>query len=313
MSIFLPSNGSSCYESSECRHEFVRFGFFYRASDGSRHQRYRCKHCGKTCSDPTFTPSYRQRRRDLNPLIFGHLVSCITMRRSARLLKTNRKTVVRKFLILGRYSQEIIEASRSHFPTTKEVEFDDMETFEHTKLKPVSIIAMVESGSRRILGLEVAQMPAKGKLAKRSREKYGKRKDERRGARRALFSALKPHIAEEALVKSDQSPHYPNDVREYFPKARHQTYKGRRGCVVGQGELKAGGFDPLFTLNHTYAMFRDNIKRLSRKTWCTTKKIARLKLHLWMYAFYHNFELIPQIEELGARWPSLGPPLLLVA
>jgi hypothetical protein len=57
---------------------------------------------------------------------------------------------------------------------------------------------------------------------------------------------------------------------------------------VGQGELKRGGFDPLFSLNHTAAMFRDRLKRLSRRTWCTTKRPDRLQLLLDLYAWYHN-------------------------
>ena len=41
-------------------------------------------------------------------------------------------------------------------------------------------------------------------------------------------------------------------------------------------------------LNQTAAMIRDNIKRLARRTWCTTKKVERLLDLLMMYAHYHN-------------------------
>jgi len=54
-----------------------------------------------------------------------------------------------------------------------------------------------------------------------------------------------------ACVKSDESQHYPQPIKNFFSQARHHSYKGKRGCVVGQGELKRGGFDPLFSLNHT--------------------------------------------------------------
>ena len=61
--------------------------------------------------------------------------------------------------------------------------------------------------------------------------------------------------------------------------------------MVGQGELKRGGFDPLFALNHTAAMYRDRIKRLSRRTWCTTKRADRLQLLVDLYAWHHNERL----------------------
>ncbi|HEY8279241.1 MAG TPA: transposase, partial [Bdellovibrionota bacterium] len=77
----------------------------------------------------------------------------------------------------------------------------------------------------------------------------------------------------------------------HFPKALHKTYEGKRGAQGGQGELKKVKFDPLFSLNHTCAMFRANVNRLFRKTWCTTKRIDRLRAHLMIYAHYHNRHL----------------------
>jgi hypothetical protein len=139
-------------------------------------------------------------------------------------------------------------------------------------------------------------MPANGHLAALSRKKYGKRKDERRQKRRLLFSRLTKLCASDVYIASDQNPHYPADVREFFPLATHKAYKGKRGCITGQGELKKIGYDPLFALNHTAAMFRANLNRLFRKTWCTTKKIENLGHHLEIYVQFHN----DRIEEMAA-------------
>src|ERR1700744_3804283 len=113
------------------------------------------------------------------------------------------------------------------------MEIDDMETSIHTKCKPGSITFAVEKGTRRILGVRLSEMPAKGKLAKISRRKYGPRKDERAKARAELFADLKPILESHAVIKSDQNPHYPAGVKRHFPNCTHQTFKGRRGCVVG--------------------------------------------------------------------------------
>ncbi len=77
-------------------------------------------------------------------------------------------------------------------------------------------------------------MPAKGKLAAISRKKYGKRPDERPKARKKLFEGMKAFIHSQALIQSDQNPHYPIDVKAHFPEAQHQ------------GELKKTGFDPYY-------------------------------------------------------------------
>ena len=101
------------------------------------------------------------------------------------------------------------------------LQFDDLITTEHTKLKPLSISIAVDAKRRFILGAEVSIIPAFGLLAKLSREKYGRR----------------------------SNGHY-------------QRFKGAKGAVVGQGELKKLKRDPLFMINHTCAMLRANINRL---------------------------------------------------
>jgi hypothetical protein len=131
-------------------------------------------------------------------------------------------------------------------------------------------------------------MPAKGPLAGISRKKYGFREDQRAEAANSLFAEVTALIRRDATITSDQNPKYPLWLKPHFPKAKHIAVKGRRGCVVGQGELKSGGFDPLFSFNHTAAMLRANINRLVRRTWCTTKRIDRLEAHIALYVQYHN-------------------------
>jgi hypothetical protein len=151
----------------------------------------------------------------------------------------------------------------------------------------------VEEKSRKIVGLSVASMPASGPLAKLARRKYGPRKDLRAQEASRLLAQAKPRLHPERLtISTDQKLAYPFWLKTHFPYARHKAYKGRRGCIVGQGELKKVGFDPLFSLNHTAAMIRANVNRLARRTWCTTKRPDRLLAHLYLYAAFHNSVLI---------------------
>lgn len=221
------------------------------------------------------------------------LCSGVSQRRAARLLNLTRRTVVRKLLFLAEQAQQELQRRQENSAPVLEMEFDDMETFEHTKCKPLSITLAVEAKSRRILGFEVSRMPANGLLAALSRKKYGPRADERPQARQRLFSRIREYIGESALIRSDSNPHYPADVKKHFPNREHQTVKGKRGAITGQGELKKTGHDPLFSLNHTCAKFRADVNRLIRRTWCTTKRPDRLTAHLTVYALYHNLHLKP--------------------
>lgn len=278
-------------ELSERSSQIIRFGQFKRKHDQKWIQRFFCKVCKRSFSTATSDPHFRQRKPELNSTISKLLCSKVSQRRVAWLLGINRKTVVRKFLLMGMLAKLSLSEFNRQFPRCNTIEFDDLETFEHTKLKPVSVTIAVEYKTRRILGFATSCMPAKGHLARRSVRKYGPRPDKRAKGRKLLFESLKPLLSDDVVIRSDQNPHYGNDVKANFPQSTHQTFPGRKSSNTGYGEIKKGGFDPLFSLNHTYAMYRDNINRLGRKTWCTTKKIERLDLHIALYSFFHNLRL----------------------
>jgi transposase-like protein len=280
-------------KSSHLCSRIIRFGSYYRTSDAKTITRFRCLNCKRSFSNATFNDCFRQKKRHKNEILRRLLGSGNSLRRSAKILNINRITVVRKFIFLGGRAEFRLALINFQRPKATVVEFDDLETFEHTKCKPLSVTLAVESPSRRILGFAVSEMKAKGLLTKKAK-KYGPRKDGRSKAREYLFRKIHPLVVETALIKSDKNPHYERDVFRFFPKAKYSQYKGKRGANTGQGELKKTKFDPLFSLNHTCAKMRADINRLFRKTWCTTKKKERLYLHLCIFADLHNEHLANQ-------------------
>ena len=280
-----------CFPRTQVCPKVICDGRFYRTSDSTWNKRYKCKGCRSRFSTATFNPCYRQKKRRKNAAI-NHLLSVgVSMRECARTLNIHRTTVQRKKTFLAVKATEWLTHFRENYQTSS-IQFDDIETFEHTKYKPISITIAVEKHTRLILAVEAASMPAKGLLVKKAFKKYGKRRDERRAMRRKLLHDLKVCASDGLLIESDQNPYYAPDVKEILPHANHQTFKGLRGCVTGQGELKGGGYDPLFSLNHTCAMLRANMNRLFRRTWCTTKKIKGLEEHLAIYARNHNLRIL---------------------
>jgi transposase-like protein len=283
-----------CLEERKLCSDFVRAGVYYRTSDEKTVQRFRCRRCRFTVSLATFDLCVRQKKRQINDMLALLLSSGVSLRRASLILKVHRKTIERKLQFLGIVSEFRLRDGNLSKQKALQVEFDDLETFEHTKFKPLSITLAVEFKTRRILGIEVARMSAKGSLAQRAREKYGRRKDDRRAGRERFFKRLSPIVQEDALFRSDSNPYYGRDLRKFFPIAKHEKIVGVRGAVTGQGELKKTGFDPIFSVNHTCAMLRANINRLFRRTWCTTKKPENLYAHLMIYAAFHNERLISQ-------------------
>jgi transposase-like protein len=281
---------------------FVRNGFFFRKSDSRSIRRYLCNCCGKQFSNSTFTPNYYQKQRRITDPLRVLMSSNFTQRRAALELGVTRKTISRRYRYLSRqgkieqkqwleknYSDQKLEA----------VQFDDLETSEHTKCKPLSVCLAVDPKTYQILSFQVSAMPARGLLAKVSREKYGYRKDERAQGWNQMFTELQPFVEANAVWKSDDNPHYPRHLKKLFPKALHKPSKGGRGYHLGQGELKIG-YDPLFAINHACAMLRANLSRLVRRTWTTTKNRQGLIDHLSIFVPYYN-------QVLKAKRPSLSP------
>ncbi|MBX3041419.1 MAG: IS1 family transposase [Bdellovibrionaceae bacterium] len=268
-----------------------RCGSYFRRSDGQRLSRFWCFRCAKSFSPATRSRLHGQKKRQLNKKVIDLLTGGVSQREAARILRINPKTVVRKFRFALRSAKQDLSAWNRRFSRSQEVEFDDLETFEHTKCKPLSVTLMVEHSTRRILGFEVSQMPAKGRIAPYARKKYGPRPDHRPMARKRLFTEMREFVLPTAVIRSDSNPHYLKDVKRFFPKATYETVLGGRSAVVGQGELKKLKWDPIFSLNHTCAMLRAHINRLFRKTWCTTKRADQLTGHIALYALEHNRRL----------------------
>jgi hypothetical protein len=292
---------SSHFLSSPKKRPFVRNGSFYRKSDSRWISKFFCNCCKTYFSTATLRADRYQKKRRLNDPIYRLYSSGMTQTATAIFLRVTRKTIARKVRYLGalktKEQEFFLEKTYLNQPLAQ-VQFDDLETSEHTKCKPLSVTLAVDPRTRRILKFKVASMPAKGHLAAISFKKYGKREDHRPGSWDELMKELVPYVTKDCEWKSDENPHYPTYLKRHHPEAIHVRKKGGRGASTGQAELKKLRFDPLFSINHTCAMLRARMSRLFRKTWNTTKKPQGLIDHLSIYVSYHNQVLTSAISEV---------------
>ena len=258
--------------------------------------RFLCLSCNRSFSSSYWSPLRYQKKRRIHFQLYQLHCSGLSQRRLAKYFGVNRKTIVRKIRLLAK----IERAKQQRFLDTHykrkrltQIQFDDLETSEHTKCKPLSVTLAVDPRARKILKFEVSSMPAKGHLSQISLRKYGRRKDERPEGWDKLMKELQPYVTSTCTWASDENPHYPFYLKKHHPGALHLRTKGGRGCISGQGELKKLRFDPLFSLNHTCAMLRANMNRLFRRTWCLSKTKQGLIDHLSLYVSYHNRYLTP--------------------
>ena len=270
----------------------VKYGRYHRHEDAQTIQRYRCVDCGTCHSSATHTDTYRQKRRRLNSAIEMDIVSSTSQRRIALKHKCDRKTVAKKIQFLAARARKRSAEWLANQPAFESVQFDELITFEHSRLKPLSVAVMCCTRSRSIVAYGVAPIPATGKTAERSVEKYGKRADRSGAMRKRVLKEIAPKLSDSVVITTDEHKRYSAEIKHACPGATHIQHPSVRGSLTGQGELKRTGYDPLFNINHTLAMMRDNIKRLTRKTWCTTKRADALDDVIAIYMHFHNTRLV---------------------
>lgn len=294
MSLSCPV--SSCFQAN-----IQSRGVYLRKVDGRAVRRFKCQSCGKCFSEQTFSPSYRLRRLDLFESLRSRLMCSSSQRRAALMLKATARTIARFIPILARIDGAWQERFLAKLGPVETIVFDEMMSYEHTRLKPLSLPIAVCERTQAILVMGVAQIPASGLLAEKSLKKYGFREDHSHMVRSSLLESLAKTSGDAGSLKSDAHQSYGEEVKQAFPKRFHEVFLSRRGCVVGYGELKRTGFDPIFMINHACAMVRDSIARLKRRTWCTTKKPERLQHLLAIYIRFHNEVLLPVRKGVNAR------------
>jgi hypothetical protein len=226
----------------------------------------------------------------LNEEIFKLYCSATTQRRIALILGINAKTVVRKFLFLAlnAESEHLKRLSEKAFDVS-DVQFDEMLSFEHTRLKPLSIALAVEKGSYRVIGVDVAESHYQGRLSTVALMKYGPREDKSHEARQKVLEIIQSQIKNICHITSDAKPHYKIEVRTHVPNAQlrqipNRGHRLQRLLKSRRRNIK----DPMFELNLVAAKIRHDLSRMARKVWVTTKLQDRLQKHLMLFVAYQN-------------------------
>lgn len=260
---------------------FIKKGYFKCKHNHQRVPRYKCKLCGKFFGSHTGRPTAGQKKPRLNHEIFRLYASGMTQRRLAKTLDCHHKTVARKLVFIAaearKYHEKVVSEGRLK---TSYAQFDEMETFEHTKLKPLSIAFAVRVKTGEIIEAKVAEMNCHGRNAELSQQIYGLRQDTRDAAREDVFKMLAKCQKASLSIVSDAKADYPNIAKKFVPEAKFVQVPSRIA--------KSGGADKMFTLNYTAAKIRNDLSRMARRTWVTTKAQWALQAHLDLYIAYNN-------------------------
>ncbi len=310
-------------------------GSYLRDCDRRKVQRFYCHACRRRFSAQSFRLNYRFRKPQIDAWVFRCMVSKVTHRQTARLLEVDRKTIHRR---LHRFAPALHDLHRGVLDCARDAggirgsfSLDELETFEGSRrLCPVTVPALIERRSLFVVHLETGMLGARGHIGKREiakraeRERtIGKRRSESRAMVGRCFARLavchRPHGMVE--VVTDKKRAYRTELKRFFPN--------RVGAHITESSRRARNrSNPLFAINHTFAMMRDQVSRLVRRSWGASKDRKALKRHLWIWAAWRNYvrpitnhapgttpamalgvtdKKLSIQEALRWRWPSRSP------
>ena len=268
---------------------YIRYGYYAPAGRPKRVQRFRCKVCSLTFSESTFRLDCGDRRPDVNPRLFEALVSGVGYRQSARNQKMGISALQRKARKLARHAGFLHDNLSPKLPAERTFLLDEEETYEQASIRTLTMPVLIERehwfvvatavGSSRRLA---AERTPRRRRQDREELVHGPRQDESRKCVLEVMKELDRRLGGSRLVlQTDQKGSYATIATEVFrDRVVHMTTSSKQVRTT---------FNPLFPINTTMAMTRDNLGRLRRKSWLVTKKGEFLRSHMNLFLAYRNY------------------------
>lgn len=251
--------------------------------------RFLCKGCGRSFSRQTFRIDYRDRRPDCNVPLLRYLTSGVGLRQAGRNLDLSVHAVQRKFRKLARQLRLLNRNLLTRLPGRRTFLFDEIESYEQRAINPVTVPVLIDQDSMLVVDVRTApirRVARRGSRAhrrlQRHEQHHGRRRDlGRRCVERSLGRFQRLLDGQPAVLVTDQKALYASVCRRRFgPQCEHHRFPGRAPRTV---------FNPLFRINLTDAMLRDNNGRLRRRTWLVSKTAWCLALQLAVFQAYRNW------------------------
>lgn len=203
-------------------------------------QRYQCQSCKKYFSTNQIMGRHHQKKPELNEQIFKLYSKGMTLRGIAEVLGVSKTTVYEKFLFIAKKCKEYHLKAISHgykdkYGNKPIVIFDEMETHEQTKLKPLSIGVLFDFNNRKIIHVNVGEMKTRGRgLVKiwddvKGAKGYATRTDKRSDLTLEAFLIASDYYSkmDKVVLLTDHKPLYGNLYKFLDPKKFQHVFTER--------------------------------------------------------------------------------------
>ncbi|HEX6810274.1 MAG TPA: hypothetical protein VF384_01510 [Planctomycetota bacterium] len=267
---------------------FIRRGYYWPSCRPRPVQRYLCKGCKRGFSRQTFRHDYRDQRPECNAQFWTLLVSGIGLRQLGRVLQLNIRSVLKKKRKMARTCALLHDNLSPCLPPGRTYLLDEEETFESASIRPLTMPVLIEKDTWFVVSTAVGKIRRLAAVgsARRVRQDLAEREALRPDESRASVAKVLTELARRVpagpiALRTDEKASYGVVARQVFgERLEHDTTAGTRIRTT---------HNPLFAINTTMAMTRDNMGQLRRRSWLVTKAGERLQDHLALFTVYRNY------------------------
>jgi transposase-like protein len=267
----------------------IHYGFYQPKCRDKPLQRFRCRFCRSTFSVQAFRLDYHDRRPEVNVRAFQSLTSGVGFRQTARIVEMGNSALQYKARKLAQHAGFLHDNLSARLPEGRTYVLDEEETYEKASIRTLTMPVLIERENWFVVAIDVGttrRLAAEG--TERRAWQDAKNCRRARGPTRAASAWLKScsnSTAGWAAPGLDCRPTRSRATarcRARSSATASTTRRRRAGCARGT-------FNPLFPINTTLAMTRDNLGRLRRQSWLVTKERRCLRLHMNLFTVYRNY------------------------
>jgi len=256
-----------------CNSENLKKRGSYQTKTG-KVQRYQCKACNKLQSKRTFSENYRMRKQRLAKKIEALYCERMSLRGIGRVLKINRKTVEKYFLKMAKKAQiENLKNLDNRGIVTSYIQFDSLETFEHTKRRPLGIHISIRAKTGELISAKVHKTDIRAlSVSQEKIKEWNSQTNQMQSLSEMLLETKKVFNRINTTIACDGYRPQINLTKE----------------ICDESFVNVSILPENKKIDLTFRKLRNDISRLSRKSLCSTKKAERLQNHLDLYINYNN-------------------------
>ena len=261
--------------------------------------RFKCLHCGKTFSTQTFSIDYYAKRVIDYHDLGGRHSGSMSLRGTARALKSSCDTVQNRLERLDRQFLALHAALSSQASRSEPICIDGFVSFDVSQFFPSEITIAITGDTQFVLDLSHATRRRSGTMTpgqkKKAEELYKNIPIEKGGIQRTFRDILdslarsRPPTPEKSLsLITDRKKEYEWELRKH-PLFVNQDPEHR--VTHGQIDSKAERTtdNPLFASNYIDREIRKDQANHHRETLCFSRNVANGMARLSLYLFLHNY------------------------